>query len=235
MTAFAVGKYVQFVGRFLESAELYFMAGYRVNYYIFTDRPQDIPVVHLQPGRTLSLVPIKKYTHWEEISMRRMEAINRYISETAHREVDYLFCLDIDMVFHNPWGPETFGEMVAAIHPGYFKVPRTDFPYERRSISTAYIHREEGDFYYAGAVFGGLTKNVYEFTRACHMTILADKANGVMAAWQEESHLNRHFLSHKPTKLLSPEYLWDDTKPKPPEVRLVRFSTVVKNNRQLRN
>uniref|UniRef100_A0ABM5F6J5 Globoside alpha-1,3-N-acetylgalactosaminyltransferase 1 n=1 Tax=Pogona vitticeps TaxID=103695 RepID=A0ABM5F6J5_9SAUR len=235
MTAFAVGKYVQFVGRFLESAELYFMAGYRVNYYIFTDRPQDIPVVHLQPGRTLGLVPIKKYTHWEEISMRRMEAINRYISETAHREVDYLFCLDIDMVFHNPWGPETFGEMVAAIHPGYFKVPRTDFPYERRSISTAYIHREEGDFYYAGAVFGGLTKNVYEFTRACHMTILADKANGVMAAWQEESHLNRHFLSHKPSKLLSPEYLWDDTKPKPPEVRLVRFSTVVKNHRQLRN
>ncbi|XP_044296097.1 globoside alpha-1,3-N-acetylgalactosaminyltransferase 1 [Varanus komodoensis] len=232
--AFAVGKYTQFVGRFLESAETFFMTGYRVNYYIFTESPQAIPKVHLQPGRGLVLVHIRKYSHWQEISMRRMEVINRHISETAHREVDYLFCLDIDMVFHNPWGAETLGELVAALHPGYYKVARTAFPYERRKVSTAYIPWEEGDFYYAGATFGGLVKRVYEFTRACHMNILADKANGIMAAWQEESHLNRHFLSHKPSKLLSPEYVWDDTKSRPPELRLIRFSTVIKNYRQLR-
>ncbi|XP_053230138.1 globoside alpha-1,3-N-acetylgalactosaminyltransferase 1 [Podarcis raffonei] len=235
MTVFAVGKYIRFVSHFLESAEQYFMVGYRVNYYIFTDNPKDISVVRLQPGRTLHLIPIKKYAHWQEISMRRMEVINRYISDTAHRDVDYLFCLDIDTLFLNPWGPETLGEMVAVIHPGYYKVSRTAFPYERRPASMAYISKEEGDFYYCGAAFGGLVKNVYEFTRACHMTILADKANGIMAAWQEESHLNRHFLSQKPSKLLSPEYLWDDRKPKPPELRLIRFSSLSKNNREVRD
>ncbi|KAM7144219.1 globoside alpha-1,3-N-acetylgalactosaminyltransferase 1 isoform 3-T5 [Macrochelys suwanniensis] len=194
-----------------------------------------IPRVQLQPGRSLRIVPIKKYSHWQEISMRRMEAINRHIAEVSHQEVNYLFCLDIDMVFHNPWGVETLGEMVAAIHPGYFNVPRSQFPYERRSSSAAFIPDRQGDFYYAGAVFGGLVKQVYEFTRACHMTILADKANGIMAAWQEESHLNRHFFSHKPSKLLSPEYVWDDTKPRPPEVRLIRFSTVNKNYKELRD
>ncbi|XP_054853250.1 globoside alpha-1,3-N-acetylgalactosaminyltransferase 1 [Eublepharis macularius] len=235
VTAFAVGKYTQFVGRFLDSAEKHFMVGYCVNYYIFTDNPQGIPFVQLQSGRTLSLVPIKKYKHWQEISMRRMEAINLHISESIH-DVDYLFCLDIDMEFHNSWGTETLGELVAAIHPGYYNVrSREELPYERRKTSAAYIASEQGDFYYGGAVFGGLVKNVYEFTRACHMAILADKANGIMAAWQEESHLNRYFLSLKPSKILSPEYLWDDRKPKPPEMRLVRFSTVSKNYKELRD
>ncbi|XP_034968466.1 globoside alpha-1,3-N-acetylgalactosaminyltransferase 1 [Zootoca vivipara] len=235
LTAFVVGKYIRFASRFLESAEQYFMVGYNVNYYIFTDNPKDLSVVHLQPGRTLHLIPIKKHAHWQEISMRRMEIISRHISDTAHREVDYLFCLDIDMLFQNPWGPETLGEMVAVIHPGYYKVSRRAFPYERRTASMAYISQEEGDFYYGGAAFGGLVKNVYEFTRACHMAILADKANGIVAAWQEESHLNRHFLSRKPSKLLSPEYLWDDTKSKPPELRLIRVSSVSKNYREVRD
>ncbi|XP_050764023.1 globoside alpha-1,3-N-acetylgalactosaminyltransferase 1 [Gymnogyps californianus] len=235
VTAFAIGKYTRFVGRFLESAEKHFMKGYRVNYYIFTDNPETIPDVQLQPGRRFVIVPIKKYPSWQEISMRRMEAINKHIAETSHQDVDYLFCLDIDMVFHNAWGPETLGDIVAAIHPGYFNVPRSQFPYERRSSSAAYISDGEGDFYYGGAVFGGLVKKVYEFTKTCHMTILTDKANGIMAAWQEESHLNRHFLSHKPSKVLSPEYLWDDRKPKPPEIHLVRFSTVVKNYKDIRD
>ncbi|XP_025905160.1 globoside alpha-1,3-N-acetylgalactosaminyltransferase 1 isoform X1 [Nothoprocta perdicaria] len=235
VTAFAIGKYTRFVGRFLESAEQHFMKGYRVTYYIFTDNPETIPSVQLQPGRALVIVPMKKYSSWQEISMRRMENINKHIAERSHREVDYLFCLDIDMVFYNAWGAETLGDMVAAIHPGYFKVPRSQFPYERRSNSAAYIPEEEGDFYYGGAVFGGLVKKVYEFTKTCHMTVLADKANGIMAAWQEESHLNRHFLSHKPSKVLSPEYLWDDRKPRPPEIHLIRFSTVDKNYKEIRD
>ncbi|XP_048821830.1 globoside alpha-1,3-N-acetylgalactosaminyltransferase 1 isoform X5 [Lagopus muta] len=235
VTAFAIGKYTRFVGRFLESAEMHFMKGYRVNYYIFTDNPEMIPSVQLQPGRRFDVVHVKKYPSWQEISMRRMETINLHIAERSHQEVDYLFCLDIDMVFHNAWGAETLGDIVAAIHPGYFNVPRSQFPYERRSSSAAYIPEGEGDFYYGGAVFGGLVKKVYEFTRTCHMTILADKANGIMAAWQEESHLNRHFLSHKPSKVLSPEYIWDDRKPKPPEIYLIRFSTVDKNYQEVRN
>ncbi|XP_066466907.1 globoside alpha-1,3-N-acetylgalactosaminyltransferase 1-like [Tiliqua scincoides] len=234
VTAFAMGKYTQFVSRFLDTAEKHFMTGYQVNYYIFTDNPQDIPAVRMGSGRTINIIFKKKYKHWQEISMRRMEIISRHIVEVAHREVDYLFCLDIDLVFYNSWGPETLGEMVAAIHPGYYKVPRASFPYERRRSSMAYISREEGDFYYGGAVFGGRVKNVYEFTLACHMGILADKANGIMAAWQEESHLNRHFVSHKPSKLLSPEYLWDDTKQQPPELRLIRCSSVAKNYKAVR-
>ncbi|XP_074150111.1 globoside alpha-1,3-N-acetylgalactosaminyltransferase 1 isoform X1 [Sminthopsis crassicaudata] len=230
VTAFAVGKYTRFVRRFLESAEEFFMQGFQVNYYIFTDDPEAIPHVPLGPGRNLSVIPIQGFSHWEEISMRRMESINKFIASRGHREVDYLYCLDIDMVFWNPWGAETLGDLVAAIHPGYFTVPRWQFPYERRPLSTAFVADGEGDFYYGGAVFGGRVERVYEFTGGCHMAILADKANGIMAAWQEESHLNRRFISHKPSKVLSPEYLWDDRKPQPPSLKLIRFSTLDKDS-----
>ncbi|KAM4889627.1 LOW QUALITY PROTEIN: globoside alpha-1,3-N-acetylgalactosaminyltransferase 1 [Sylvia borin] len=97
----------------------------------------------------------------------------------------------------------------------------------------AFIPEGEGDFYYGGAVFGGLVEKVCELTRSCHMNI-ADKAKGIMAAWQEESHLNRHFF-HKPSRVLSPENIWDDRKPKPPEIRLIRFSRVNKDYEEVRN
>nr|XP_008522552.1 PREDICTED: globoside alpha-1,3-N-acetylgalactosaminyltransferase 1 isoform X4 [Equus przewalskii] len=235
LTVFAVGKYTHFVQHFLESAERFFMHGYRVCYYVFTDDPTAIPQVPLGPGRRLGIIPIQRHSRWEEISTRRMEIISQHIAKRAHREVDYLFCVDVDMVFRNPWGPETLGDLVAAIHPGYYAVPRQQFPYERRHVSTAFVADGEGDFYYGGAVFGGRVANVYEFTRGCHMAILADKANGIMAAWQEESHLNRRFISHKPSKVLSPEYLWDDRKRQPPSLKLIRFSTLDKDTSWLRS
>lgn len=228
-------RYTYFIRPFLESAEEFFMRGYQVHYYLFTHNPAAVPRVLLGPGRLLSIVPIQGHSRWEEISMRRMETISKHIAERAHKEVDYLFCLDVDMVFRNPWGPETLGDLVAAIHPGYFAVPRQQFPYERRQVSAAFVADSEGDFYYGGAVFGGRVARVYEFTRGCHMAILADKANGIMAAWQEESHLNRRFIWHKPSTVLSPEYLWDDRKPQPPSLKLIRFSTVKKDTSWLRS
>ncbi|XP_009455861.3 globoside alpha-1,3-N-acetylgalactosaminyltransferase 1 isoform X1 [Pan troglodytes] len=235
VTVFAVGKYTHFIQSFLESAEEFFMRGYRVHYYIFTDNPAAIPGIPLGPHRLLSSIPIQGHSHWEETSMRRMETISQHIAKRAHREVDYLFCLDVDMVFRNPWGPETLGDLVAAIHPSYYAVSRQQFPYERRRVSTAFVADSEGDFYYGGAVFGGQVARVYEFTRGCHMAILADKANGIMAAWREESHLNRHFISNKPSKVLSPKYLWDDRKPQPPSLKLIRFSTLDKDISCLRS
>ncbi|XP_034785292.2 globoside alpha-1,3-N-acetylgalactosaminyltransferase 1 isoform X25 [Pan paniscus] len=211
------------------------MRGYRVHYYIFTDNPAAIPGIPLGPHRLLSSIPIQGHSHWEETSMRRMETISQHIAKRAHREVDYLFCLDVDMVFQNPWGPETLGDLVAAIHPSYYAVSRQQFPYERRRVSTAFVADSEGDFYYGGAVFGGQVARVYEFTRGCHMAILVDKANGIMAAWREESHLNRHFISNKPSKVLSPKYLWDDRKPQPPSLKLIRFSTLDKDISCLRS
>lgn len=233
-TVFAIGKYTRFLKGFLETAEKHFLVGYKVNYYIFTDKPDEVPSVALGPQRNLSIITASKFSRWQEISMRRMERILNTIEERLLKEVDYLYCLDVDMLFHNHWGAEVLSTLVAAMHPGYYKSPREVFPYERRPASQAYVPLDQGDFYYAGAMIGGLIENVRALTRTCHQAILIDKQNDIEAAWQEESHLNKYFLQHKPTKLLSPEYLWGDPMPKPPEIHFIRLTNVLKNHAEVR-
>lgn len=205
------------------------MVGFKVHYYIFTDQPKQVPEVTLAPGREVSVIQVPKFNRWQEISLRRMEIIQEAIEERIHKEADYIFCLDVDMKFHNRWGPEVLDSLVAAIHPGYFTTSREQLTYERRLASTAYIPMDQGDFYYAGAMFGGRIHEVLKMTKTCRENLEVDKENNLEAIWQEESHLNKYFLYRKPAKLLSPEYLWDDEKgTPPPQIKVKRFSSIAK-------
>ncbi|XDV21072.1 hypothetical protein PO909_026253 [Leuciscus waleckii] len=67
-----------------------------------------------------------------------------------------------------------------------------------------------------------------------HLTLNIDAANSIEAIWHEESHLNKYFLYTKPTKLLSPEYLWRDISISAAQVKIIRFSHVAKNNAEVR-
>ncbi|XP_061086504.1 globoside alpha-1,3-N-acetylgalactosaminyltransferase 1-like [Conger conger] len=233
-TVFAVGKYIRFLGNFLETAEQHYMVGFKVRYYIFTDQPEQVPAVTLAPGRMLSITKVPKFSRWQEISLRRMEIIQTAIEEHIHKEADYIYCLDVDMKFHNRWGPEVLDTLVAAIHPWFYTMDREQFTYERRPASKAYVPMDQGDFYYMAAVFGGRVEDVYKLTKTCRENLEEDKKNNLEAIWQEESHLNRYLVYKKPTKLLSPEYMWDDVMKRPPEMRLIRFSAIVKNKAEVR-
>ncbi|KAM9441009.1 histo-blood group ABO system transferase-like [Clarias gariepinus] len=228
-TVFALGKYVCFLKDLLESAEQHFFVGYRVHYYLFTDLPDEVPVITLGEGRQLSVIKTASSNRWQEISLGRMEIIEKLIEEKLTDKADYIFCLDVDSKFYGHWGAETLGDLVGVLHAWFFGKSREEFTYERRPESQAYIPLEEGDYYYGGAVIGGRLKNVHNLVKTCRMKLDEDRANQIEAVWQEESHLNKYFLYNKPTKLLSPEYLWDDKKEKPSYIKVVRFSQVVKD------
>ncbi|KAJ8363262.1 hypothetical protein SKAU_G00120930 [Synaphobranchus kaupii] len=234
-TVFAVGKYTRFLRDFLETAEQHYMVGFKVHYYVFTDQPEQVPAVTLAPGRKLSITRVPKFNRWQEISLRRMEIIQTAIEERIHKEADYIYCLDVDMKFHNRWGPEVLDTLVAAIHPWFYQLDRKQFSYERRPASKAYVPVDQGDFYYMAAVFGGRIEDVHKLTKTCREHLEEDKNNNLEAVWQEESHLNQYLVYQKPTKLLSPEYLWDDLKSrKPNEIKLIRFSAIIKDKAEVR-
>ncbi|XP_059407006.1 globoside alpha-1,3-N-acetylgalactosaminyltransferase 1-like [Carassius carassius] len=233
-TVFALGKYTQFLKDFLESAEQNYFVGFRVHYYVFTDLPEKIPAVKLGEDHHLTVLKVASSNRWQEISLRRMERMEELIESRLLNEADYVFSLDVDSKFYGRWGVESLGSLVGAIHPWYYKTHKEWFPYERRPESQAYISYSEGDYYYGGAVIGGLVKNVYQLAKTCREQLDIDAANSIEAAWQEESHLNKYFLYNKPSKLLSPEYLWDDRKPKTPEIKIIRFSQVYKNYHEIR-
>lgn len=233
-TVFAVGKYIMFLKDFLETAEKHFFVGFRVQVYVFTDRPNEVPKVKMAAGRELVVRSVPSSNRWQEISARRMEIIQTLIEEIQKNNVDYIFCLDVDSKFHDHWGTESLGNLVAVIHPGYYKDERSKFPYERRPISRAYVAPGEGDFYYCGGAFGGLLVDVHHLAQTCRKNFEEDAKEGIEAAWQEESHLNRYMWHNKPSKVLSPEYLWQDFKPRNPEIHTVRFSGVIKNYNDIR-
>ncbi|XP_006171669.1 histo-blood group ABO system transferase-like [Tupaia chinensis] len=209
LTVFAVKKYIIFLKLFLETAETYFMVGHRVNYYIFTDQPKHVPQILLQKGRQMAILRVQSYARWQDISMHRMEVISIFSQRRFLREVDYLVCADVDMKFNDHVGVEILSSLFGTIHPAYLGFPRGSFPYERRPQSQAYIPKDEGDFYYIGALFGGSVPEVYRLTKACHKAMMIDKAGLIEAKWHEESHLNKYLLHHKPTKVLSSEYMCD--------------------------
>lgn len=74
---------------------------------------------------------------------------------------------------------------------GYYRDDRSRFPYEWRPQSRAYMAPGEGDFYYCGGAFGGLIQEVHLLAKTCRFNFEEDAKEGIEAAWQEESHLNR--------------------------------------------
>uniref|UniRef100_G1TCT6 ABO, alpha 1-3-N-acetylgalactosaminyltransferase and alpha 1-3-galactosyltransferase n=2 Tax=Oryctolagus cuniculus TaxID=9986 RepID=G1TCT6_RABIT len=236
LTVFAVKKYMVFLKAFLETAEQHFMVGHHVTYYVFTDRPADVPHVLLKEGRQLVVLSVRSYARWQDVSMHRMEMISNFSEQRFRHEVDYLVCSDVDMKFWDHVGVEILSPLFGTLHPAFYTANRKAFTYERRRRSQAYIPWDEGDFYYIGAFFGGSVAEVQQLTSACHQAMMVDKAKGIEAVWHDESHLNKYLLHHKPTKVLSPEYLWGDwLLDWHPVLKKLRFVTVPKNRQKIRN
>ncbi|XP_038601864.1 histo-blood group ABO system transferase-like [Tachyglossus aculeatus] len=236
LTVFAIKKYVVFLKLFLETAEKYFMVGHKVNYYVYTDRPADVPAVPLREGRKVVVLEVQNYARWQDVSMRRMEMINHFAQQRFLREVGYLVCVDVDMRFSDHVGVEILSSLFGTLHPGFYGAERRSFTYERRPLSRAYIPPDEGDFYYAGGFFGGTVSEVYKLTKECHQAMMADKGNKIEAVWHDESYLNKYLLYHKPTKILSPEYLWDEKLlGSRAFLKKKRFLAVPKNHAAIRN
>lgn len=224
-----------FLKLFLETAEEHFMVGHRVNYYVFTDRPADVPRVPLRAGRRVVVLRVPAAERWQDVSMRRMEMISRHCEQRFLREADFLVCADADMRFRDHVGVEILAPLFGVLHPGFYRAAREAFTYERRPQSRAYIPQDQGDFYYMGSFFGGSVPEVHRLTQACHRAMEADRANGIEAVWHDESHLNRYLLDHKPSKVLSPEYMWDEALlGRPAVIRKLRFVAVPKNHEEIR-
>nr|XP_020445492.1 globoside alpha-1,3-N-acetylgalactosaminyltransferase 1-like [Monopterus albus] len=196
VVVFAVGKYTRFLKGFLESGEKYFLVDFRVTYYIFTDREQDVPKIKLGNGRNISVITVPSANRWQDVVLGRMK-----------------------------WATITIDKQ---------NTERKDFPYERRPTSKAYIPPDDGDYYYTAAVWGGCLEEMYKLVKYCYEQSEEDAKNNIEAVWQEESHLNKYLLYNKPTKVLSPEYLWSDYDRVPADIRVVRIFQLVKNYEEVR-
>ncbi|XP_051063263.1 histo-blood group ABO system transferase 1-like [Phodopus roborovskii] len=209
LTVFALRNYTVYLEQFLRSADIFFMVGHRVNYYVFTDQPHTVPHMPLRNGRKVITFQIQSFERPQDNSMQRMEVISIYSKQRFYEEVAYLVCSDVDVTFQHAVGVEILSPLFATLHLSFYMSIREAFRYERRPKSQAYIPKDEGDFYYTGSLFGGSVAEIHRLTAACHQMIVTDRSNNIEALWYDESYLNKYLLYHKPTKILSLEYMFN--------------------------
>ncbi|NWS07392.1 BGAT1 transferase, partial [Motacilla alba] len=208
VVTFAVEKYWFFIEGFVSSANKYFLAGHPVNFYLFTDNPEKIPHLQMAPENHLFVITVQNHPRWQDISWSHMDIISSYIQRQFQHEVDYLYCMDINVQFLAHVGVEIIDALVATIS-SWQVTPQQDKASETHPESQSAFPEVQGDFYYTASFYGGSVSEVYKLTRACSAGLVEDRENGIEAPCHHESHLNRYLLQHRPTRLLSPEYYWD--------------------------
>ena len=222
-----MGKYRVFWKDFYLSSERYFLPECEKFYYVFTDAPR----IFGEEDRHVRRIP-QEDLGWPDNTLLRFhlfdsqrEALGRY---------DYLFFLNANCLFVAEIPARDFlpeeEELLLVEHPIFYDKPPDAFSYERDPASRACIPLGEGRHYVSGGVNGGKAAAYLAMAAELKARIDQDKANGIVALWHDESHLNRYAYEHGNYRLLSPGYFypegWDG--PFPPRI-LAREKTIYFN------
>lgn len=209
----ATGRYIQFVKPLLDSAEQYFCPMHKRTYFIFTDSEE----AGLQSLRNSSykdniVITYQKRLGWPYDTLMRFSIYNQH--KNLFAQTDYMFATDADMLFVGTEGNEILHNRVATNHPGFEKnIPLwgSEPPYDRNEKSTAYIPYDMGTYYFAGGFYGGSTAEFIKMAESITNNIITDlEQHNYIAAWHDESHLNRYFIDNPPSVILDRSYCYPE-------------------------
>jgi histo-blood group ABO system transferase len=187
----ATGRYDTFAKKLIASARPFFCTNHDVTYFVFTDG-------NMQSEKDVEVI-FQKRIGWPHDSLKRFHIYDDHKEKLA--SMDYLFAIDADMRFEGVVGDEILGSLVG--------VPRDvgiHITYEKNKQSKAYLSRKKGKHYFAGAFYGGSKKEFFKLVKTLKENVDSDLSFNYIAAWHDESHLNRYFYDHAPTVVLPFSY-----------------------------
>jgi len=214
----ATGKYDKLAQAMVDSARIHFCKNHKVTFFVFTDGEiqEAADVVKVHQGKM----------GWPYDTMKRFEVYEKH--RDRFKEMDYIFAVDADMLFVAPVGDEILSDRVATQHPAFVGKRGT---YEKNRLSRAYVGKKEGASYFAGGFYGGKREEFLKLLQVNRENIDADLAHGLIAKWHDESHLNRYFIDHPPTCVLSPSYCYPESWQMPYPKKLLALD---KNHEEIR-
>lgn len=194
----ATGKYINFVEQLHNDIREKFMINHDVSFFLFTDNedkefPDDVSKYYVErkgfPGDTLY-----RYHYF-------------LLAKEKLKEYDFLFYLDVDMKILKEIGEEVVGDMVACLHPGFYK--QNNGTFERRNQSKAFLPANVTYPYFCGGVQGGKPEHYLKACMQIKDAIDEDDKNQIMAIWHDESHWNAYLHINRPQlKALNPTYCY---------------------------
>lgn len=202
------GPYYLFWEDFYKTFEEKFLTNYKKKYYVFTDADE----IYAQDKSNVIKYKLDPQP-WPLITLLRFST---FLSiENDLQDCDYLMFSNAniicdDLITDTEFLPrdENGEKIFVTTHPGYYKKSKLSFPYERNSSSLAYIPWNCGNNYVIGAMFGGTRDAFLSMSKVLKKRIEEDLKNNVIAAWHDESHLNRFIVNRSDVRILHPMYCY---------------------------
>ena len=202
------GNYTVFWKEFYESCEKKLLLEDEKYYFVFTDA-ETLEYEEENPR-------IKKIYQenlgWPDNTLKRFHVFLKH--KELYSEMDYLYFFNANLKVVKSIKREEFlpdgDNLMVTIHPGFYNKINSQFPYERNAISRACIPEGEGDYYVAGGLNGGKRAVFLKMAQELMRNIDEDGANGYVACWHDESHINNYVYMNRGFQTLTPAYLYPE-------------------------
>ena len=205
------GKYINFFKDLVESIEKYFLTKYNHIYFISTDNPNYIQSISSE----LNINSVIKFITKKGFPLDTLFRY-KYLLEfdiSVETLCDVIYYLDVDMKICSNIDdnilPTKETPLVGTYHPGFYLSENKNGPScEVSSLSTAFIKNSDyNNKYIAGGFNGGITTYFIQMCKTLDENIRLDKSKDIMAAWHDESHLNKYLNTNLlKFRLLPPDY-----------------------------
>jgi hypothetical protein len=208
------GNYYVFFKDFYKSSEKNFLPNTRKHYFVFTDNNSLIRKPNIE------YIFIKKMG-WPFDTLMRFNFFSKVIDRLPSFDFTFFFNANALIIKEIPDNilPIT-NDFIGALHPSLYDKPKSDFPYERNPVSTAFIDFKDGNHYFQGGLFGAKSQSFAKLIIDIKQNIEKDLSNDFIAIWHDESHLNRYFLG-KNVEILDSSYIYPESFDNPYDNKII--------------
>ena len=205
------GKYLDFLPKYYENIEKYFLPNSEKTILAFTDGELDGTPENLK-------VFSQKHLDWPYITLKRFEIINK--AREIINDHDWFVFIDGDALVVDRIEDEEFftdKPLFGVHHPcHYLKMPpHNQYPgaYEITENCNAAVDLEkyQPKVYYQGCFWGGKVPEVCAMIDELEYRVGDDLHRNVVALWHDESHLNKYFIENPDlVHTYGPEYAFPE-------------------------
>ena len=205
------GRYINFLPKYYENIEKYFLPNTEKVILAFTDgdldeTPDNLKVYH------------QEHFDWPYITLKRFEIINK--ARQTIEECSHLVFIDADALVVSDVTEEEFftdKPLFGVHHPCHYlgMDPHTTSPgaYEQNPKSEAYVDVSKSlpPVYWQGCLWGGKVPEVCAMIDELEARVNRDLDNNIVALWHDESQINRYFLERiMDVHTLGPSYAYPE-------------------------
>ena len=205
------GKYLDFLPKYYENIEKYFLPNSEKTILAFTDGELDGTPENLK-------VFSQEHLDWPYITLKRFEIINK--AREIINDHDWFVFIDGDALVVDRIEEEEFftdKPLFGVHHPcHYLKMPpHNKYPgaYEITENCNAAVDLEkyQPKVYYQGCFWGGKVPEVCAMIDELEYRVGDDLHRNVVALWHDESHLNKYFIENPDlVHTYGPEYAFPE-------------------------